>query len=85
MVSQNAAVPVLLPTQIWGRGWGHNGFSGKGPGLEVRLGEEAGAQCHQQALPTQSPQYPIPGAVVPGCGTIHHRDIRQRQDHLQLW
>lgn len=47
---------------------------GVGPGLGVGLGARAqGLQT--PCLPAQPPQHPVPGAVVPGGGPVHHCDI----------
>ena len=56
---------------------------GAGLGGAWARGRARGAG-RQRTLPLQSPQHPIPGALVSSGGTIHHSDLRQRQDSLQL-
>lgn len=71
-------VPLLIPTDP-GPGAGARWPGGRGPDV----GGRDRVPPARPAYP-QSPQHPVPGAVVSSGGTTHRSDIQQRQDHLQL-
>lgn len=72
VVSQKVTVPLSLPAQTQGRrGWAQGWARGAWARAELGVQE----QCRQRPLPLQSPQHPVPGAVVPGGGTVPHSDL----------